>query len=95
MAEKTTLLIDEDVGRGLREVSAEVAAHRGGLFVGRGPGGFCVIAGAFGPGVLQVGNGSVVAVAANEATLRALRTRIDSLLGEHTQAPLPEGLVLG
>ncbi len=88
------LLIDGDVARGLQEVSGEVQSHRGGLFVGRGPGGFCVIAGAVGPGVLRVGNGCVVAVSANETTLRALRARIDSLLGEDTQAPLPDGLVL-
>ena len=74
------LASDSDVQQGLREVGAEVAQGRAGLFVGRGPGGFAIVAGASGAGTAEVGHGHLIAVSLTEGGLRALRARIDSLL---------------
>lgn len=95
MNQHRKLVIDGDVARGLREIGAELAVGRGGLFIGRGPGGFALIAGAVGQGVVHSGHGSMVAVSLTEAGLRALVDRAQSLLGEDRQATLPDGLVLG
>jgi hypothetical protein len=95
MGTEKRIVIDFDVEQGLREVSESL--HRGvaGLFVGRGPAGFAVIAGAIGKGVVGAGHGHMVAVSMTEAGLRALRDRCNSLLGEPAQKPpLPDGLVL-
>lgn len=89
------LLDAVDVQRGLREVGAELAAGRAGAFIGRaGDGFYCLIAGAAAKGSTQVGGGHMVLIGLNEMGLRAMRQRIDSLLGEKTMAPLPEGLIV-
>ena len=87
------LMLDNDIQQGLREVGAQVASGRPGLFIGRSAVGFAVIAGAA-SGSTAVGHGHMIAVGLNEEGLRALRSRIDSLLGESTQAPLPQGLIV-
>ena len=94
--ERERRLLDAgDVQRGLRDVGAEVAQGRPSLFIGRGPDGFFVIAGAASKGATQVGHGHMVIVGLQEFALRALRARIDSLLGEAPPAPpIPEGLIL-
>ncbi len=94
--ERERRLLDAgDVQRGLRDVGAEVAQGRASLFIGRGPDGFCLIAGAAAKGATQVGHGHLVLVGLKEYGLRALRARIDSLLGEAPPAPpIPEGLIL-
>lgn len=89
------LVIDGDVGQGLREVGAQLAVNRGGLFIGKGPGGFCLIAGAVGQGVVPSGHGAMVAVSLTPAGLEALVDRALTLLGRAPLAPLaPEGLVI-
>lgn len=94
--EREQRLLDAgDVQRGLRDVGAEVAQGRPGLFVGRGPDGFCVIAGAVDRGSTPIGHGHMIIVGLKEHGLRALRARIDSLLGEAPAAPpIPEGMIL-
>lgn len=92
---ESRLLNAGDVQRGLREVGAEVAMGRPGLFVGRSSEGFCFIAGAASRiGVAEVGQGVMVAVAMNREGLRILRARIDSLLGDAEPPTLPDGLVI-
>lgn len=88
------LLDATDVQRGLREVGAELAMGRPGLFVGRSADGYCVVAGAVERGAVGMAGGHMVLVGLNETGLRALRQRIDSLLGERTMPPLPEGLIV-
>jgi hypothetical protein len=88
------LMQDSDVDQGLRIVGAELAQGRAGLYIGRGPGGFAVVAGAVGKGSAEVGSGHMVAVSLNEAGLRALRDRVDSLLrGDWQQAQAPRVIV--
>lgn len=88
------LMQDSDVDQGLRVVGAELAQGRAGLYVGRGPGGFAIVAGAVGAGTAEVGHGHMVAVSINEGGLRALRDRIDSLLrGDWQQAEAPRIVV--
>ncbi len=89
------LLDASDVQRGLRDVGAEVAQGRPSLFVGRSADGYCLVAGAVERGTAQVGGGHMVIIGLQESGLRALRARIDSLLGEKTTPPLPEGIRLG
>jgi hypothetical protein len=93
--QKTSRLMqDSDVDQGLRVVGAELAVGRPGLFVGRGPAGFSLVAGAVGSGTAEVGSGHMVAISLNEAGLRALRDRIDSLLrGDWQQAQAPRVIV--
>jgi hypothetical protein len=79
---------DSDVQQGMREVGAEVAQGRAGLFVGRGPGGFALIAGAVGAGTAEVGHGHMIAVSLTVGGLKALRDRIDSLLKGNPTPPL-------
>lgn len=89
------MVIDGDVGQGLREVAAQLAVNRGGLFIGRGPGGFALIAGAVGDGVQPTANGAMVAVSLSPAGLRGLVDRALTMLGESPSSPpLPEGLVV-
>lgn len=93
--ERERALLDAtDVQRGLREVGAELAMGRPGAFIGRAPDGYCLIAGAVARGSTEIAGGHMVCVGLNEMGLRAMRARIDSLLGEKTMAPLPEGLVI-
>jgi len=92
MGTESRLMLDNDVQQGLQEVGAQVTSGRPGLFIGRSSVGFVVIAGAA-SGSTAVGHGHMVAVGPNEAGLRALRSRIDSLLGDSTER-LPEGLIV-
>lgn len=93
--ERERALLDAtDVQRGLRDVGAEVAQGRPSLFIGRAADGYCVIAGAVARGATQVGHGHMVIVGMQEYGLRALRARIDSLLGESEEPTLPEGLIV-
>lgn len=93
--ERERALLDAgDVQRGLRDVGAELASGRPALFVGRAADGYCVVAGAVARGATAIAGGHMVIVGIDEGGLRALRSRIDSLLGERTMAPLPEGLVM-
>lgn len=95
MNESKRLVIDGDVGQGLREVGAQLAVNRGGLFIGRGPGGFALVAGAVGDGVQLAANGAMVAVSLSPAGLRGLIDRGLTLLGEDPSSPpLPKGLVI-
>jgi len=88
------LLESEDVQRGLREVGAQLAMGHAGLFIGRNGAGYCVIAGAVARGATPVASGHMVSIGLTEEGLRVLRQRIDSLLGEKTMAPLPDGLIV-
>ena len=94
MAEPRTLLLDQDVQQGLREVGGNVANGLAGLFVGRGPGGFVLIAGAVGAGMVRQAEGGMVAVSLTVNGARALRDRLNSLLGERDTEFPPEGLVI-
>lgn len=97
MAEtKPGFLSDSQVQQGLREVASNVAIGRPGLFLSRSATGYVLISGAVATAV-RVGDagGHMIAIGLNDEGLRALRARIDSLLGEKTQAPLPAGMVLG
>jgi hypothetical protein len=88
------LMQDSDVDQGLRSVGAELAQGRPGFFIGRGPGGFSIVVGATGSASAEVGSGHMVAIALNEAGLRALRDRIDSLLrGDWQAAQAPRVIV--
>ncbi len=93
--ERERALLDAtDVQRGLREVGAELALGRPGAFIGRSADGYCLIAGAVARGATEIAGGHMVLVGISELGLRAMRQRIDSLLGEKTTPPLPEGLVM-
>jgi hypothetical protein len=93
--ERERALLDAtDVQRGLREVGAELALGRPGAFIGRSADGYCLVVGAVSRGSTEIAGGHLVIVGLNELGLRAMRQRIDSLLGEKTMAPLPEGLVI-
>lgn len=93
--EREAIESSTDVQRGLREVGAEVAMGRPGLFLGRSPQGYCLIAGATGLASCDAARGGhLVVLGLNVAGLRALRSRIDSLLGDPSTAPLPEGLIV-
>lgn len=95
MTEKRVLELDLDVAQGLREVGAQLARGQAGLFVGRGPGGFALVAGAVGRGSVEQGYGHMVAISLNERGLRALADRCLSLLGDKPSTPpLPDGLVV-
>ncbi len=91
---ETRLLESNDVQQGLRDVGAEVALGRPSLFVGRSAEGYAVVAGTPAAGATQVGHGHMVIVGLQEYGLRALRARIDSLLGESEEPTLPEGLIV-
>lgn len=93
--ESKRIVVDLDVQQGLREVGANLARGMAGLFVGRGPAGFCIVAGAVGLGTVEAGSGHMVAVSMTEGGLRALRDRCNSLLGEPAEKPpLPDGMVM-
>lgn len=95
MANEKRLVIDGDVERGLREVGAQLAVGRGGLFIGTGPGGFALIVGGTGAGVVRTVNGVMVAVALTPETLRALVDRALTMLGDKpSEPPIPDGLVI-
>ena len=94
MGERERLIESADVQQGLRDVGAEVAMGRPSLFLGRSAAGYAVIAGAPAKGTAQVGRGHMVIVGMQEVGLRALRARIDSLLGERDEPTLPDGLVI-
>ena len=88
--------IDDSVQGGLDYVQSLVTGGRPGLWVGRGAlGGFALVSGAIGPGVIRLGNGGVVvAMPLAPDGLRALLVRGNTLLG-NPLPPLPEGLVIG
>lgn len=88
------MILDQDVQQGLREVGANVARGMAGLFVGRGPGGFVLVAGAVGGGMVRQADGGMVAVSLTDVGARALRDRLNSLLGERVQEAAPEGMVI-
>jgi hypothetical protein len=85
----------DDVQRGLREVGAAVALGSAGLFVGRGPTGFALIAGAADRAAVELGHGHMLVVGMTAPGLRALRDRCTSLLGDIERVELPDGLVIG
>jgi hypothetical protein len=91
---ESKLMGSNDVQQGLRDVGAEVALGRPSLFVGRAGDGYALVAGTPAAGATQVGHGHMVIVGLQEVGLRALRARIDSLLGEHDEPTLPEGLIV-
>lgn len=88
--------IDDSVQAGLDYVQGLVSGGRPGLWVGRGAlGGFALIGGAIGQGVVKLGNGGVVvAMPLSPDALRGLVRRGSTLLGDPLP-PLPEGLVIG
>lgn len=88
--------IDDSVQGGLDYVKGLVSGGRPGLWIGRGAlGGFALVSGAIGPGVVTLGNGGVVvAMPLAPDAVRALLVRGNTLLG-NPLPPLPEGLVIG
>jgi hypothetical protein len=95
MGNENRIIVDLDVEQGLKEVGESLARGTAGLFVGRGPGGFAIVAGAPARGAVASGTGHMVAVSMTAAGLRALRDRCNSLLGEPAaKPPLPDGLVV-
>lgn len=96
MSQPKAVPIDDSVQGGLDYVKGLVSGGRPGLWVGRGAlGGFALVGGAIGPGVITLGNGGVVvAMPLSPEGLRALVTRGSTLLG-NPLPPLPEGLVIG
>lgn len=87
--------INDHVQEGLQHVIGQAATGRAGAWIGRGAlGGFALVVGGVGPGVVRLDNGAcVVALPLSPEGLRALVTRGSSLLG--SLPPLPEGLVMG
>jgi hypothetical protein len=98
MNEAKRIAIEGSVQGGLDQVKSSVHAGRPLAWVGPGAlGGFALIVGAVGPGVVQLGNGGcIVALPLSPLGLRALVDRGLTLLGEKPSTPpLPEGLVIG
>lgn len=86
--------LDLDVHQGLCEVANSLSHGQAGLFVGRGPGGFALVAGALGKGSVEQSGGHMVAISLTETGLRALVDRCLTLLGERPLVALPDGLVV-
>ena len=90
------IAIDDSVQGGLDYVKGLVSGGRPGLWIGRGAlGGYALVCGAVGPGIVKLGNGGVVvALPLSPDGLRGLTVRGGTLLGEPLP-PLPQGLVIG
>lgn len=76
-------LIDlgDDVSHGIAAVQTDVANGRTGLWLGKGPAGFVLLAGS--RKVQELAGGVLIGVSLTPASLYAMRARIDELLEPH------------
>lgn len=82
----------DDIPAGMDYVASELRAGRTALWVGKGPAGFALLAGADRP--RELGRGRLIAVSLSPALLRQLHERIGQLLEGHRAPPI-DGIKLG
>lgn len=84
--------LGDEIPAGIDYVASELRAGRTALWVGNGPAGFALLAGAERP--REVPGGRVIAVSLSPALLRKLHARIGELLDGHKPPPI-DGIKLG